>query len=128
MKTMLLMFFVAAAGFLLTPAAVLGHHGQAAYESSSVTLKVTVTAFHFVNPHCIVEFDLKDDQGRIQKWQGEFSSPNRFVNAGWTETTLKAGDEITVTGYRARSGAATMWVTKILLSNGQELKRGGRSR
>ena len=112
-------------GLLSVPATVLAHHGQAAYESSAVTFAGTVTDFHFVSPHCLVEFDMKDDQGRIEKWQGEFSSPSRFVKAGWTAATLKPGDEITVTGYRARSGERTMWVTKIVLPNGQELNRRG---
>jgi hypothetical protein len=116
--------FLAAAALLSIPAVLLGHHGQAAYESTSVTIKGTVTAFRFVNPHCIVEFETKDDKGQVQKWQGELNSPNRFVKAGWTETTLRAGDEITITGYRLRSGANTMWITTILLPNGQELKRG----
>jgi hypothetical protein len=35
---------------------------------------------------------------------------------------MKPGDELTISGYRAKNGSPAMWVTEILLSNGQELK------
>ena len=126
MKYTLSTGFVVAISFLLVPGLVLGHHGQAAYDlTTTVTVKGTVTDFRFVNPHCIVEFDAKDEKGQVQKWQGELTSPNHLVRAGWTATSLKPGDEFTVTGYRAKSGASSIWLTRIILANGQELKTGG---
>ena len=114
------------AGFLLIPTSLLAHHGQAGYDvTQTVTVKGTVTDFSFVNPHCIVSLDVKDDKGIAQKWQGELTSPNHLVRAGWKATTLKGGDEITLTGYRAKTGANSMWITKVLLANGQEMKTGG---
>jgi len=125
MKKYLISFALIAA-VLLLPSLVLGHHGQASYElTKAVTGKGTVTDFHFVNPHCIVELDVKDDKGQIQKWQGELTSPNHLIRAGWTATSLKAGDPITMTGYPAKSGAYSMWISKILLGDGSELKLGG---
>jgi hypothetical protein len=124
--TKLLTFAVLLASVLLIPVSVLGHHGQAAYDlTATVTVKGSVTDFHFTNPHCIVEFEAKDDKDLVQKWQGELTSPNHLVRAGWTATTLKAGDQLTLTGYRAKSGANSMWITKIIMSDGQELKLGG---
>ncbi len=114
------------AGFLLTPTFLLAHHGQAGYDvTQTVTVKGTVTDFSFVNPHCIVSLDVKDDKGIMQKWQGELTSPNHLVRAGWKATTLKSGDELTLTGYRAKTGANSMWITKVVLGNGQEMKTGG---
>jgi hypothetical protein len=84
-----------------------------------------VTDFSFLNPHCIVSLDVKDDKGIMQKWQGELTSPNHLVRAGWKATTLKSGDEVTLTGFRAKSGANSMWITKVVLANGQEMKTGG---
>src|SRR4051812_34248219 len=47
--------------FLAAGAVALAHHGLEAFDQTSkVTLKGTVTAFHFVNPHSVVEFDVKD--------------------------------------------------------------------
>jgi Family of unknown function (DUF6152) len=40
------------------------HHGTAAYDmKDTVTVKGTVTDFEFVNPHCRVYFDVKNDKG-----------------------------------------------------------------
>ena len=125
MKTRLLTLLVAAVSILVIPGSVLAHHGQAGYNvTEAVTVSGTVTDFHFVNPHSIVDFDAKDDKGMAQKWQGELTSPNHLIRAGWTATSLKAGDQVTVTGYRAKTGANSLWITKLSI-NGEEIKMGG---
>jgi hypothetical protein len=40
---------------------------------------------------------------------------------GWTATSLEPGNVVTVTGYRAKSGAPYLWVTNLSSSNGVEL-------
>lgn len=106
--------------FLLTPA--FAHHGQAGYNNTKpVTVSGTVTDFSFLNPHCIVSFDVKDDKGELEKWQGELTSPNHLIRAGWNSHSLKAGDKVTITGWRAKSGANSLWITKTVV-NGEELK------
>jgi Family of unknown function (DUF6152) len=114
------------AGLLITSGLLLAHHGTAAYDTSkSVTVKGTVTDFQFVNPHVIILLDVTDDKGTAQKWQGELTSPNHLVRAGWTKVSIKPGDQITVTGYPAKSGANSLWITKTVLGNGQLLGTGG---
>jgi hypothetical protein len=106
---------------LVTAALLIGHHGLAEFDTTTtMNAKGTVTEFHFTNPHCVVEFDVKDDKGGIQKWQGQMTSPARLKT--WTATTLEAGNIITVSGYRAKSGAYYMWITKLSSSNGVVLK------
>ena len=125
MKTKLLTLLAVAASILLIPGSVLAHHGQAGYNiTEAVTVSGAVTDFHFVNPHSIVDFDVKDDKGQVQKWQGELTSPNHLIRAGWTATSLKSGDQVTVTGFRAKTGANSMWITKLSV-NGEDLKLGG---
>jgi len=121
-----LMLLTLAASVLLVPSLVLAHHGQAAYDvTQSVTIKGNVTNFKFTNPHCIVSLDVKDDKGQKQEWQGELTSPNHLVRAGWTAQTFKPGEEVTLTGFRAKTGANSMWITKVVLGNGEEMKTGG---
>ena len=104
-----------AAGSLL-----IAHHGLAAFDQTNkVTLKGTVTAFHFVNPHVVVEFDVKNENGDVRKWQAEMTTPARLK--GWTATSLEPGNVVTVTGYRAKNGALFLWVTALSSSNGVEL-------
>lgn len=122
MKNIPLTFLAVAASFLLMPGLASGHHGWAAFESkTTVTFKGAVTDFHFVNPHSVVDFDVTDDQGQVHSWQGELTSAARLATKGWTATTLEAGNEVTITGYRAQSGVRTLRISKII-SNGVELK------
>ena len=116
--------FAVVAGLLLISVALSAHHGQAGYNTTeTVTVTGAVTGFQFVNPHSIVSLDAKDDKGETQSWQGELTSPNHLIRAGWTSVTLKPGDQVTMAGYRAKSGANSMWITKISV-NGEELKMG----
>jgi hypothetical protein len=97
------------------------HHGLAAFDQTKkVDLQGTVTEFHFVNPHCVVEFEVKDDKGQVKKWQGEMTSPAHLK--GWTATTLEPGNIVTVAGFPAKSGAPYMWLTKLSSNTGVELK------
>jgi len=106
---------------LATTAVPAAHHGLAAFDrTTKVTLKGTVTDFHFVTPHVVVEFEVKDDTGRVQTWQAEMTTPKNLK--GWTATSLESGDVVTVTGYRAKSGALFLWVTELSSSNGMKLR------
>ena len=114
----------ALAGLLLVPALALAHHGFAVFDrSTTVTLTGTVTEFHFTNPHCIVDFEVKGDKGQVQKWQGELTSPLHLK--GWTATSIEPGDEVKVSGYRTKSGAPYLWITRLHSSKGVELKTNG---
>jgi hypothetical protein len=106
---------------LATTAVVTAHHGLAAFDQTTrVTLKGTVTDFHFVNPHSVVEFEVKDDAGTLEKWQAELTNPAHLK--GWTAISLEPGDIVTVTGYKAKSGALFIWVIELSASNGLTLE------
>ncbi len=99
------------------------HHGWAAFDhDKSVTFQGTVTAFRFLNPHSVVEFDTKDQSGKLQKWQGELTSASRLSTKGWAASSLSRGDEITITGYPARGTVNIMRISKLTLAGGGELK------
>lgn len=101
---------------------VFAHHGNAAYETTkTVTLTGTIRDFEFINPHVMVFFDVKDENGSVEKWQGELTSPNHLGRAGWTRHTFEPGDQVTFVGLRARSGASTLWITKVVTADGHEI-------
>jgi hypothetical protein len=115
-------FVVFAFAVMIFSVPVWAHHGTAVYDASkTVTVKGTVIDFQFVNPHVLVFFDVKDGKGDVQKWQGEMTSPNHLSRSGWNKHTLKPGDEIAFVGVRAKSGAPTLWITKVVRSDGQEI-------
>ena len=98
------------------------HHGAAAYDSSKmVTVTGTVTDFQFVNPHVLIIMDAKDPStGKIEKWEGELTSPNHLARGGWTKSTIKPGDEVTMTGSALKSGATAMAIRKVM-KDGQQI-------
>lgn len=104
------------------------HHGAAAYDSSKVTTVTgTVTDFKFVNPHVMISVDVKDPAtGKTEKWEGELTSPNHLERAGWTKSTIKPGDEVTMSGSALRSGAPAMAIKKVM-KNGEEIRLMGGS-
>jgi hypothetical protein len=124
MKARLLAFL--AITVLAVTGTAFAHHGAAAYDmEKAVTIKGTVTNFEFINPHVLITVESKGDDGTVQKWQGELTSPNHLARAGWTKSTIKVGDTITIMGAGAKSGAPTVWIRKILGANGDEIKMGG---
>jgi len=107
---------------LLVSVQLSAHHGTASYDTSkNITVKGAVTDFQFVNPHVLVFLDAKDEKGNAQKWQGELTSPNHLARNGWTRSSLKPGDEVTLAGFPAKSGVTSLWITKVLLADGTSL-------
>ena len=93
-----------------------------------VTVTGTVTDFQFINPHVMITMDVKDPStGKIEKWEGELTSPNHLERAGWTKSTIKVGDEVTMTGSALKSGAPAMAIRKVM-KNGQQIGSHGRLR
>jgi hypothetical protein len=122
MKVRLLIFLAAAVGFLILSVPMFAHHGSAAYDlTTTVTLQGTVTEFQFINPHVLLDFDVKDDKGNIEKWTAEAGSPNLLARRGWSKNSFRPVDRITISGHPAKSSAHALWIQKIVLSNGQEL-------
>jgi hypothetical protein len=105
MKTVWSVLAALAVATAAAPAAA--HHSFAAqYDANSpVTLKGVVTKVEWTNPHARFYINVTDASGQIVNWNLELASPNYLKRAGWSSTSLKEGDEVTVEGSLARSGA-----------------------
>jgi hypothetical protein len=106
---------------LLVP--TFAHHGGAAYDMSNpVTLKGAVTDFRFMNPHSLVFFDVKNDKGEVEHWQGELTAPNKLARAGWTKHSLNPGDQVTITGAVGKNNAHALAIRKLIGPDGQAMQ------
>jgi hypothetical protein len=82
------------------------HHGTVSFDmTKQVEMKATVTQLMWINPHCILKFDVTDDDGKVTHWAAEFGSPEASMQEGWTRDTLHPGDKITA--YVSVSKAGT---------------------
>ena len=122
MKNSFLAWLFVFSGVVAVPHAAEAHHGWEEFDSTSeVTFQGTVTDFHFTNPHCVVDFNVKDEKGQVHKWQGEFYSPFELGRKGWTAATLQPGDKLTIAGHPAKNGTLAIHITSIR-ANGKEIK------
>lgn len=118
---------IAALFTLLASTALLAHHGTSNYSTTAqtITVNATVTEFHWSNPHVYVLFDVTDDKGNVVHWAGEMNSPGVLKAAGWSKSTLNAGDHITVTLRPNKAGTPVGLVSRAnMLVNGKPLEVG----
>jgi DNA/RNA endonuclease YhcR with UshA esterase domain len=82
------------------------HHSfSAEYDiKKPISMTGTVTSVEWQNPHTWFYIDVKDDGGNVTNWGMELASPNLLVRNGWSRSTLKTGDVVTVEGYGAKNG------------------------
>lgn len=121
MQAKRLLTTIAGASVLSLTLAVQAHHGRASYSDEIVTLEATVTEFRFINPHVQIYFDITNDAGEIEHWQGELTAPNRLARAGWTKSTFQPGDRLRITGAAARNDGHSVAITEILNADGEAL-------
>ena len=102
---------------------VAAHHSLAAqYDPERpITLTGKVSKVEWTNPHARFYLDVKDPQGQVVTWNFELASPNTLQRAGWSRTSLKEGDRITVEGSIARSGANIGNARCVTLANGSRV-------
>ena len=105
----------------LAPALASAHHSFAAqYDANQpVTLKGTITKVEWMNPHTYFYVDVADDRGKVANWAVEGGAPNVLYREGWKPTTLKKGDEVTITGSRAKNGTNLINATSFKLPDGR---------
>ena len=104
-------FFLVSLAAVLLASPVLAHHGFAGRydEEHPITIMGSVVEVQFLNPHSFIFFDAPDKSGKIQRWQAELGGAGQLQRGeGWTRTTLKVGDKITIIGPANKNGSADM--------------------
>lgn len=96
----------------------LAHHAFVAQFDADkpITLVGRVTGIEWQNPHAWFYIDVEDGDGSIANWGLELASPNLLIRNGWTRSSLKVGDVVTVEGFHARDGSNTGNAQAVTLS------------
>ena len=131
MRSKVLFYFRLGAALLMFSGRAFAHHGSAvSYDTNKmVTVEGTVTEFRWRNPHVYVMYDVKDAQGTVVNWGAETHSPIVCEEQdGWTKSTLKPGDKVTVTVFPSKIGTARGLLAKIALNGKVILDDTGRGR
>src|SRR5271163_2925399 len=106
MKTGPISPFVMLVGLLAVSLPLFAHHGGVTYDTGKqVTLKGTIAEFEWTNPHSQVHLDVTDEKGNVVHWNFETQPPTILIHAGWTRTSLKPGDQVTLVARPAKNGS-----------------------
>ena len=114
---------VSALPLLLFTDSLIAHHANSAYDrTKEISVTGTVTKWQFINPHSGIWLDVESSTGNTLEWSGEFQGTlDLYRHFRWNKNTFKTGDVVTLIGYPARNGGATMSTRKVVFANGQEV-------
>jgi len=114
--------FILAVNVVAASAPMFGHHSAVAYAPKSVVLKnAMMTKVLWASPHVILSFTVKEANGALSKWSAETGSPGSVARVGWTRTSLKVGDAVTIELFPAKNGAHVGRLKKVTFPDGHEL-------
>ena len=116
-------------GLTLTAAATVSlaaHHSFAAEFDAKqpVLFKGTVTKMEWINPHVWIHMNVTQPNGKTEAWMVEGGAPTVLFRRGFSKTSLQAGTQIVVDGYRAKDGTNKMNAREITLADGRKLFAG----
>jgi hypothetical protein len=112
---------------LLLAGTVSAHHSvQAQFDiHKTFTVSGTVAKVEWINPHSYLTINVKDTDGKVQKWAFELGGPGALRRAGMSREDrggLKPGDEVTASGLAAKDGSTTGFLQELKLADGRVFK------
>ena len=123
MRNIRVLFFPVLLLGLCAAPAIYAHHGNVTYDMKhTVDLTGTVTKLELGNPHSTIALDVRDEEG-ISHWTVEFGVLKELKDQGWTDTTLKPGDEIKIAVHARKDGDHSSILAKgvIFYADGRPL-------
>ena len=113
---------LAAMTLLAVPLAAHHSFGLEYDATKPITVTGVVTKVEWTNPHSYLLIDVKDDKGNVANWKFEGYGPGVLYRTGWKrDVSIKPGDTVTVSGWRARDGTNWAHSRQVTLANGQKL-------
>jgi len=107
-------------GVLILSIPMRAHHGTTAYDSAkTLKLKGTVTDFNWVNPHVSLGWDVKAENGGVEHWVVELTSPGMLTRSGWSHDSVKAGDEVTIYLHPTKNGSKWGIFQRVVFADGR---------
>lgn len=106
---------------LVTAGTAFAHHSPVVFDlTKQVKIVGVVKEFRWTNPHSWIELDVRTGRG-AEAWAVEMTGPTHLVRAGWKSSTIKAGDEVTITVNPLRTDEKVGKFVSITLRDGRVL-------
>ena len=108
---------------LCLPIIASAHHAFSAnYDVAKTgTVEGIVEEVFWANPHVHYYIRVKTED-REELWDVEDANLSSMASRGWNRNTIRAGDEIRVTGRLGRDGKRRIWAGEIVRADGQAVQ------
>jgi hypothetical protein len=119
-------FLVLLLGVVAVAPVAYAHHSMAMFDrDKTVTLEGTVKSFKWTSPHAFIEVTVPYKAGPID-WSIEMGGGgvSTLLRAGWTPTTIKFGDKVTMKCHPLRNGNAGGNFVSLTLEDGKVMTLG----
>jgi hypothetical protein len=95
------------AGILTFGVAAYAHHSFAGsyIEDRLVRIEGKVVEFNIRNPHSFINIEVKDKDGKMVRWGGEWGGVTQLSQGGVDRFTLQVGDYLIIDGAPSRDAA-----------------------
>lgn len=116
MTTTIARFIRLSAVCIVTMPAASAHHSFVSqYDTEkTLTLSGAVTEVWYQNPHSRVYIEVVGGDGATELWETETYPRNILDRRGWKYRDLNVGDEVVITGRRARDGSNRLQILTIV--------------
>jgi hypothetical protein len=106
---------------------VVAHHSiQAQFDiNKSFTIAGNVAKVEWINPHSYLTLNVKDADGKVEKWAFEMGAAGQLRRTGLSRADrggLKAGDAVTIKALAARDGSNSGLLQEIATADGRVFK------
>jgi hypothetical protein len=97
-----LTFFIA--GILACAVSAYAHHSFAGsyIEDKLIRIEGTVKEFNIRNPHSFISVEVKQKDGSVVRWGGEWGGVTQLSQGGVDRFTLQVGDHLIIDGAPSR--------------------------
>ena len=79
-----------------------------------ITVHGVIAQVRLTNPHSWFYLDVKNDKGEVERWAFEAGTPSGMIRNGYKPSIIKAGAEVTISGFHARDATQNMGMLREL--------------
>jgi hypothetical protein len=99
------------------------HHSAALFYDvkGHAEISGTVTEFSFANPHAILKLDVVGEDGKVQHWTAETTSPSVLRRRGWSQQSFAPGEKVRLEGLPSVDGSYLIRISRAFREDGTEI-------
>lgn len=104
-------------GFVLSAQSFAHHSFAAAYNmQDAISVEGTIVDVRLTNPHSFFFLDVEDEDGNVVRWSFEAGTPGGMIRNGYSDETIKEGDIVTISGFRAKDASKPNGMLRQLIT------------